>query len=240
MLFGHEKGAFTGALKNYSGVFEQAAGGTLFLDEIGEMPIRLQAKLLRVLQERQLTRLGAQTQVNVDVRLVAATNRDLKAAIESRDFREDLYFRISKFRLRLPCLAERPLDIMPLAQLMLDTHGAERRPWTIAADAEALLRTYAWPGNVRELSNVMQRALVLSHSSLITAAHLSFDEFGVLDNSKPNADLLLKGLLERISASSRFASVLVVRKPNAALCAPREVLDQLAEGADLVFSAMGD
>ncbi len=183
MLFGHEKGAFTGALKDYSGVFEQAAGGTLFLDEIGEMPIRLQAKLLRVLQERQLTRLGAQTQVNVDVRLVAATNRDLKAAIESRDFREDLYFRISTFRLRLPCLAERPLDIMPLAQLMLDTHGAERRPWTITADAEALLRTYAWPGNVRELSNVMQRALVLSHSSLITAAHLSFDEFGVLDNS---------------------------------------------------------
>ena len=183
MLFGHEKGAFTGALKDYSGVFEQAAGGTLFLDEIGEMPIRLQAKLLRVLQERQLTRLGAQTAVHVDVRLVAATNRDLKAAIESREFREDLYFRISTFRLRLPCLAERPLDIMPLAQLMLDTHGAERRPWMISEDAEALLRAHSWPGNVRELSNVMQRALVLSHGSCITAAHLSFDEFSVVDNS---------------------------------------------------------
>ena len=182
MLFGHEKGAFTGALKDYSGVFEQAAGGTLFLDEIGEMPIRLQAKLLRVLQERELTRLGAQTAVHVNVRLVAATNRDLKAAIELREFREDLYFRISTFRLRLPCLAERPLDIMPLAQLMLDTHGAERRPWTISEDAEALLRAHAWPGNVRELSNVMQRALVLSHTSCITAAHLSFDEFSVVDN----------------------------------------------------------
>ena len=183
MLFGHEKGAFTGALKDYCGVFEQAAGGTLFLDEIGEMPIRLQAKLLRVLQERQLTRLGAQTPVTVDVRLVAATNRDLKAAIDTREFREDLYFRISTFRLRLPCLAERPLDIMPLAQLMLDMHGAERRPWSIAADAEALLLAHAWPGNVRELSNVMQRALVLCHNSCITAAHLSFDEFRVVDTA---------------------------------------------------------
>ena len=179
MLFGHEKGAFTGALKDYSGVFEQARGGTLFLDEIGEMPVRLQTKLLRVLQERQITRLGAQAALNVDVRLVAATNRDLKAAIESREFREDLYFRISTFRLRLPSLAERPLDIMPLAQLMLDTHGAERRPWVISADAEALLLAHVWPGNVRELSNVMQRALVLSHGALITAAHLVFDDFTV-------------------------------------------------------------
>ena len=187
MLFGHEKGAFTGALKDYSGVFEQAKGGTLFLDEIGEMPIRLQAKLLRVLQERQITRLGAQAPLNVDVRLVAATNCDLKAAIESRDFREDLYFRISTFRLRLPCLAERPLDIMPLAHLMLDTHGAGRRPWQIAPDAEALLLAHAWPGNVRELSNVMQRALVLSNTSLITATHLIFDEFSVSEGRAAEA-----------------------------------------------------
>jgi len=177
MLFGHEKGAFTGALRDHQGLFEQARGGTLFLDEIGEMPVRLQSKLLRVLQERQLTRLGGQQLVSVDFRLVAATNRDLKAAIEAREFREDLYFRISTFALRLPRLAERRLDILPLAQLMLDTHGAPRRPWMITPEAQAQLLAHDWPGNVRELSNVMQRAIVLSLDTVVGIEHLVFDEF---------------------------------------------------------------
>ena len=177
MLFGHEKGAYTGALRDHQGLFEQARGGTLFLDEIGEMPVRLQAKLLRVLQERQLTRLGGQQLVSVDFRLVAATNRDLKAAIEAREFREDLYFRISTFALRLPRLAERRLDILPLAHLMLETHGALRRPWMITPQAQEQLLAHDWPGNVRELSNVMQRAIVLSLDTVVGIEHLVFDEF---------------------------------------------------------------
>ena len=177
LLFGHEKGAFTGALRDHRGLFEQAEGGTLFLDEIGEMPVRLQAKLLRVLQERQLTRLGGQRVVSIDFRLIAATNRDLKAAIDAREFREDLYFRISTFALRLPRLAERPLDILPLAQLMLEMHGAPRQSWVITPQAQAQLLVHDWPGNVRELSNVMQRAIVLSVDGVVGLEHLIFDEF---------------------------------------------------------------
>jgi len=177
LLFGHEKGAFTGALREHAGVFEQAKGGTLFLDEVGEMPIRLQAKLLRVLQERQLTRLGAQSSIAVDVRLIAATNRNLKAAIETREFREDLYFRISTFKLQLPPLSERPADILPLAYLMLERHGVScAEPWAITAAAEQLLVAYPWPGNVRELGNVMQRAMVLAGGAKVDVEHLIFDD----------------------------------------------------------------
>ncbi len=123
MLFGHEKGAFTGAQKEFKGLFEQAQGGTLFLDEIGEMPLHLQAKLLRVLQERLLTRLGSERQVALDVRVIAATNKDLRVAIAERQFREDLYFRISTFKLRVPPLRERQGDILPLVASLLLRHA---------------------------------------------------------------------------------------------------------------------
>ena len=176
LLFGHEKGAFTGAVREHPGVFEQAQGGSLFLDEIAEMPYALQTKLLRVLQERQVTRLGAQGSVPVDVRLIAATNRDLRAAMQAREFREDLYFRISTFRLRVPALSERRQDILPLARHMLEMHARGGEVWTLNDDAAGLLVTYSWPGNVRELSNVIQRALVLSGGPLITAEHLMFEE----------------------------------------------------------------
>jgi len=176
MLFGHEKGAFTGAQKEHKGLFEQAHGGTVFLDEIGEMPIHLQAKLLRVLQEKKLIRLGGETLIDLDVRVIAATNKDLRAAIEVREFREDLYFRISTFRLRIQPLRERSGDILPLVNQSLARHAKDGRIYSVNEAAQEMLLDYAWPGNVRELENVVQRAVVLSSGSIITPAHLMFDE----------------------------------------------------------------
>ena len=175
MLFGHEKGAFTGAHREQKGLFEQAQGGTLFLDEIGEMPMHLQSKLLRVLQERQLTRLGGQATIQLNVRIVAATNKDLKKAIVEREFREDLYYRIATFRMRLLPLCERPGDIIPLAMQCLLQH--DNKPWQLHPQAQAQLMQYPWPGNVRELENVMRRAMVLCTDHVVTPAHLMFDDW---------------------------------------------------------------
>jgi len=186
MLFGHEKGAFTGAHKEFKGLFEQAQGGTLFLDEIGEMPMHLQAKLLRVLQERQLTRLGAERCVTVDVRVVAATNKDLRQAIVAREFREDLYFRISTFKLRVPALRDRPGDIMPLVSQLLTRH-AKDQTFSVSAHAQSMLLGYAWPGNVRELENVVQRAVVLCADGQIDVHHLMFDDGHFDSASVPSA-----------------------------------------------------
>jgi two-component system response regulator FlrC len=176
MLFGHEKGAFTGAQKEFKGLFEQAQGGTLFLDEIGEMPMHLQAKLLRVLQERLLTRLGSERQVAIDVRIIAATNKDLRVAISDREFREDLYFRISTFKLRVPPLRERKGDILPLVASLLLRHAPNAQDFTLSDEAQAQLLAYPWPGNVRELENVVQRAVVLCSEQHIDAHHLMFDD----------------------------------------------------------------
>jgi two-component system response regulator FlrC len=175
MLFGHEKGAFTGAQKDFKGLFEQAQGGTLFLDEIGEMPLHLQSKLLRVLQERLLTRLGSERQVAIDVRIIAATNKDLRVAIADREFREDLYFRISTFKLRVPPLRERKGDILPLVASLLMRHAPNAQEFTLSDEAQAQLLAYPWPGNVRELENVVQRAVVLCADQHIEAQHLMFD-----------------------------------------------------------------
>lgn len=175
MLFGHDKGAFTGAHRDQKGLFEQAQGGTLFLDEIGEMPMHLQSKLLRVLQERQLTRLGGQSTIQLNVRIVAATNKDLKQAIAERDFREDLYYRIATFRMRLLPLRERPGDIIPLAVQCLTQQDSQA--WRLHPQAQAMLLQYPWPGNVRELENVMRRAMVLCTDHHITPAHLMFDDW---------------------------------------------------------------
>ena len=174
LLFGHEKGAFTGAIKEHKGVFEQADTGTLFLDEIGELPPNLQTKLLRVLQERNVTRLGANNQTKVDFRLIAATNKDLKKAIENREFREDLYFRISTFRLSIAPLKNRPGDILPLAANIISKIG--KSSITLSDEAQGKLLTYHWPGNVRELDNVIQRALVICQGSTINKNDLIFDD----------------------------------------------------------------
>jgi two-component system response regulator FlrC len=181
MLFGHEKGAFTGAHKEHKGLFEQAQGGTVFLDEIGEMPIQLQAKLLRVLQEKKLNRLGSETSIDLDVRIIAATNKDLRQAIQNREFREDLYFRISTFRLRIQPLNERPGDILPLVSQSLTRHAKGAVPLSVNVEAQHMLLQYPWPGNVRELENVVQRAVVLCTGRVITPAHLMFDEAQTMD-----------------------------------------------------------
>jgi two-component system response regulator FlrC len=185
MLFGHEKGAFTGALKEHKGLFEQAHGGTIFLDEIGEMPMNLQAKLLRVLQEKKLNRLGGESTIDLDVRVIAATNKDLKLAIEQREFREDLYFRISTFRLRIQPLKDRPGDIVPLVAQSLARHVKGGLPFTVTPEAQVLLQSYPWPGNVRELENVVQRAVVLSGGRTISPAHLMFDDAQMDEQAMP-------------------------------------------------------
>lgn len=178
LLFGHEKGAFTGAVKDHRGLFEQAQGGTLFLDEIGELPMHLQSKLLRVLQERTLTRLGSERPVALNVKIVAATNKNLRDAIAQREFREDLYFRLSTFKLRIPPLRERKGDILPMVVRMLARNCAntQTQPWELTPDAQHALLDYPWPGNVRELENVVQRAMVISGDHVIDLQHLMFDD----------------------------------------------------------------
>ncbi len=163
-LFGHAKGAFTGAVKRRTGRFEQADGGTIFLDEVGDAPASVQVRLLRVLQERELTRVGGAEAVKVDVRVVAATNRDLEAAVAAGAFRQDLYYRLAVFPVRLPPLRERPGDLRPLAGHFLRRHAAamHRRPPEVPEAFWRALAAHAWPGNVRELENYVQRALILS------------------------------------------------------------------------------
>ncbi len=173
-LFGHEKGAFTGAHSSKMGRIEQAAGGTLFLDEIGEMSPLVQAKLLRVLQEREFQRVGATRPLRADVRVVTATNRDLQSAIARGHFREDLYYRLNVFEIRIPPLRERSSDILPLAESFLDELGQTMgRPAAgISRDAREWLLDHSWPGNVRELRNAIERAILLCDGGLITREHL--------------------------------------------------------------------
>jgi DNA-binding NtrC family response regulator len=175
-LFGHERGAFTGAQTSRRGRFEQADGGTLFLDEIGDMPFDLQTRLLRVLSDGNFYRVGGHTAVKANVRVIAATNKDLRQAIEAREFREDLYFRISTFRLRIQPLCERTGDILPLAMQALNRLAKDSVPLSLSVEAQVMLQQYPWPGNVRELENVIQRAVVLCRGRVVTPAHLMFDE----------------------------------------------------------------
>lgn len=176
MLFGYERGSFTGAHAAYPGKFEQAQHGTLLLDEITEMPLGLQAKLLRVLQEREVERLGSRQSIALDVRVLATTNRSLRTEVAAGRFREDLYYRLNVFPLQLSPLRERRDDVLPLAMRLLTTRS---KPGTripaLSADAAHRLLTYPWPGNVRELDNVMQRALILVNGSVIEAEHIHFE-----------------------------------------------------------------
>ena len=168
-LFGHESGAYTGALKQYRGKIERASGGTLFLDEVGELPLAAQAKLLRVLQEREIERLGGGVPIRVDIRLIAATNRDLESLIAKGRFREDLYYRLSVISIRTPSLRERPEDIAVLARHFLAKYAQEtgRAIPDLSAEAEALLVNYGWPGNVRQLENAMEHAIVFGDSKVV-------------------------------------------------------------------------
>lgn len=176
ILFGYERGAFTGAHASHPGKFEQAQGGTLLLDEVTEMPLGLQAKLLRVLQEREVERLGGRVPVALDVRVLATTNRNLRAEVAAGRFREDLYYRLNVFPLTTAPLRERRDDVLPLAMRLLTARcrAGERIP-ALGADAAHMLLTYAWPGNVRELDNVMQRALILANGPVVQAEHVQLE-----------------------------------------------------------------
>jgi DNA-binding NtrC family response regulator len=189
-LFGHEKGAFTGAAQRKSGKFELAHRGTLFLDEIGDMPLSLQAKILRALEEKTFERVGGTTPIRVDVRVVAATNRNLKAAVAARQYREDLYFRLSVFPILIPPLRDRPEDIPTLARYFIDRFCRDlgKRPLVLSPAAEQDLRSYAWPGNVRELQNCIERAAILTEGDTIQPRHLNLSFRGPAAPASPEED----------------------------------------------------
>ncbi len=223
-LFGHEKGAFTGAVKMTPGKIEIADGGTLFLDEIGDMPLPLQAKLLRFLQARVIERVGGREEIPVDVRIVCATHRDLKAMIAEHSFREDLYYRLSEVSISLPPLRDRPGDATVMAHAFLGRYGAEqgmpRRGFT--PEAIAAIQAYAWPGNVRELENKVKSAVIMAEGPLVTAADLGLaDASGgeLLFNLKEvRARAERQAILQALALSennvSRAAELLGVSRPT--------------------------
>ena len=197
-LFGHERGAFTGANQAQAGKFEQAQGGTLLLDEISEIPLPLQAKLLRVLQEREVERVGAKKALALDIRIIATTNRDLGACVAAGSFRADLYYRLNVFPLQLPPLREHPGDIVPLARRFVARYAQSlgRAQLRLAAGAEQRLQVHAWPGNVRELENVVQRAVIVAAGDLIEAAELDFGAAAALPSpqtQQPQGEALAPG-----------------------------------------------
>ena len=183
-LFGYEKGAFTGALQGKAGWFETATGGTLFLDEIGDLPLAMQVKLLRVLQEREVVRLGARRPIPIDVRVIAATNVDLSEAVRAGRFREDLFYRLQVIALPLAPLRERPGDILPLTQHFLQIYTKRLQLQTVALqrDAELALINYPWPGNIRELENVIHRALLVCRGALLQVEDLHLPGWIFRDN----------------------------------------------------------
>jgi transcriptional regulator with PAS, ATPase and Fis domain len=170
-LFGYEKGAFTGALRSKAGLFQAADGGTIFLDEVGELPLEMQAKLLRVLQEKEVRPVGSNQKIKVEVRVMAATNRDLEAAYKAGTFRKDLYFRLNVVTVHLPALRDRRSDIPDLAQWFLSRY-APTQPIKITTAAMKCLRAYDWPGNVRELENCIERAVALGDQQVIDVSDL--------------------------------------------------------------------
>ncbi len=213
-LFGHERGAYTGADARRAGRFELAHGGTLFLDEVGELPLAVQSKLLRALETGAITRLGGSVEIDVDVRVVAATNRDLPEAVASRQFREDLYFRLAVFPVRIPPLRERRADVALLARQFAATSGVEIRGRALEISAEALrrLEEYSWPGNVRELQNCIERACILTDGSEIGPDDLdlralaSDDSLDALDYTGTLADVTARAL--RVVERRKIADVL--------------------------------
>ena len=176
-IFGHVKGAFTDAHSDHIGKFEQADGGTLFLDEIGNIPLHLQAKLLRVIQNRTVTRVGSDKQIPIDIRLICATNMNLEKMVAEGKFREDLYYRINTMHLHLPSLNERTEDIVPLAELFLKRYSEKyhRMVSVISNDAQKLLKTHQWNGNVRELQNVIEKAVIMSEGTTLQASDISLE-----------------------------------------------------------------
>ena len=223
MLFGWERGAFTGAHAAHAGKFEQAQGGTLLLDEISEMPLALQAKLLRVLQEHEVERLGARLPLALDVRVLATTNRRLREDVAAGRFREDLYYRINVFPLALTPLRGRRADVLPLAMRLLASHCRSGAPIpALSAEAGQTLLAHDWPGNVRELDNVMQRSLVLCDGPVIENQHISFEQLGTatqIVEAKPATLARLRADLAGALVATEFDLILEAMRRD---CGSRE------------------
>lgn len=204
-LFGHEKGAFTGAYASSPGKFEQANGGTLLLDEISEMDLGLQAKLLRVLQEQEVERIGGRKLIKLDVRVLATTNRKLETYVADGKFREDLYYRLNVFPLQWKPLRERPADIVPLAERLFRKYCAKmhRAPVALAGPVKDALASYGWPGNVRELDNVVQRALILQSGSEVGVTDLMLNPDDMVEHSEPEVTESEEDLGNQLGAGMR-------------------------------------
>jgi two-component system NtrC family response regulator len=223
-LFGHEKGAFTGAHIQRKGRFEMADGGTLFLDEIGELPLNLQVKLLRFLQDRVVERIGGRGQIEVDSRVIAATNRDLKEAMREGKFREDLYFRLGVILITLPPLRERAGDIILMARAFLERYSGENRKKIkgFTNDAIDAVEQYSWPGNVRELENRIKRAVIMTEGAKITLADMEMEEPKTRNNGMSlkeargnlEKDMLLKALSRNSGNLTKAATALGVSRPT--------------------------
>jgi two-component system NtrC family response regulator len=223
-LFGHEKGAFTGAHIQRKGRFEMAEGGTLFLDEIGELPLSLQVKLLRFLQERVVERVGGREQIEVDTRVIAATNRDLKEAMKDGGFREDLYFRLCVIQISLPPLREREGDVILLAKAFLERYADESRKKIKGFTDQAIdaIEQYAWPGNVRELENRIKRAVIMAEGAKITPADLEmeaprprYEGMGLKEARESlEKELLLKSLSRNNGNMTKVATELGISRPT--------------------------
>jgi two-component system NtrC family response regulator len=223
-LFGHEKGTFTGAHAQRKGRFEMAEGGTLFLDEIGDLPLILQTKLLRFLQEKTIERVGGREQIEVDTRVLAATNRDLEEAMKNATFRDDLYYRLSVINISLPALRERNADVVLLAKTFLDRYTSETRKKIKGFSSEAIeaIESYSWPGNVRELENRIKRAVIMSEGKKITLEDLEMKavagkkELILLKDAREMLEkgLILKAIARNENNLTKAASDLGISRPT--------------------------
>ena len=242
-LFGHEKGAFTGAANRKPGKFELAHRGTLFLDEIGDLPLSLQAKILRALEEKRFERVGGTMPIQVDVRVVAATNRNLKAAVAARQYREDLYFRLSVFPITIPPLRERPRDIATLTQFFIERfcRDLNKKPLVLSPAAEAELQRYPWPGNVRELQNCIERAAILTEGDTIHPRHLNLSfrpapPVAESDDNSPWAHINLSGSLTDVTR--RIAAEVERRKIEQTLKEVHGDIGRAAEALQVSYKAL--
>ena len=239
MLFGHEKGAFTGAYNSAPGKFEQADGGTLLLDEISEMDMGLQAKLLRVLQEKEVERLGGRKTIKLNVRVIATSNRDMRQHVTDGKFREDLYFRLSVLPLQWAPLRDRPGDILPLAESLLGRHAVKqyRKGVRLDSAAKSVLMQYAWPGNVRELDNVMQRALILQPGATIYAQDLGLTAIQTF-SEKPSLLAAANGASDTVNSSTQLAQPIPSSRPagTAAVTAEDSAATEFSQAVSSITS----
>jgi transcriptional regulator with GAF, ATPase, and Fis domain len=227
-LFGHEKGAFSGAISRRIGRFELAQGGTIFLDEIGEVPVEVQVKLLRILQEREFERVGGSTPIKVDVRIIAATNRDLSRAIREGKFREDLFYRLNVFPLELPPLRQREGDIPLLVQFLIAKFSARigKRIDSVAEPTMKRLANYAWPGNIRELENILERAIILSNGNVLEIESEVFGQIR-MDSAQSGAEPEIGNGSESLESVERNHIQEILEQTNWVIEGPRGAAKRL-------------